>query len=113
MFSDHLNIIDKTPNKKLFLVAAGLVLVCQLVAMALVAGGQVEKAQLRQASQASFQTAMASCVANNRGMDLKDCARLLSPGSTQANADQLAGKTGTSSGMDSQGFTLVNLANRY
>ena len=73
----------------------------------------MEKAQLRQASQASFQAVMASCVANSRGMGLKDCTRLLPSGFAQASAGQLLGKTGTSSGVDSQGFTLVTLANRY
>ena len=117
MFSDHLQIIDNAPAKKMFFIAAGLVFVCQLVAMALVAEGQVEKAHVREANQASFQAAMASCVANTRGVDLKDCAGLVPPSSVQATAGQSTGqspgKSGVSSGLDSQGFTLVTLANRY
>lgn len=106
MFSDHLQIIDNAPAKKMFFIAAGLVLVCQLVAMALVADGQVEKAHVREASQASFQAAMASCVANTRGIDMKDCTRLVPPGAVQASKSE-------SAATDSQGFTLVTLANRY
>ena len=116
MFSDNLEIIDNAPAKKMFLIAAGLVLVCQLVAMALVAEGQVEKAHAREASQASFQAAMASCIENSRGVDLKDCARLVPPGSTQAsvgpNEGQSSGKAVSGAGVDSQSFTLVTLDNR-
>jgi hypothetical protein len=81
MFSDHLEIVDKLPTKKMFLVAAVLVLVCQLAAMVLVADGQVEKAQSRQASRASFQAALATCFEHSRGADLKTCSRLVPPDS--------------------------------
>jgi hypothetical protein len=76
MFSDHLRKIDEAPHKTLLLVAAGLVMVCQLVAMALVAGEQVQKAQMRGDSQASRQVAVASCVETSRGVAVKDCFRL-------------------------------------
>ncbi len=113
MFSDHLQIIDNAPAKKMFLFAAGLVLVCQLVAMVLVAEGQVEKAHAREASQASFQAAMASCIENSRGIELKDCTRLIPPGSAQAIAGPLPGKAGSGAGIDSQGLAFVTFANRY
>lgn len=117
MFSDHLQIIDNAPIKKMLLIAAGLLVVCQLVAMALVAEGQVEKAHVRDASQASFQAAMASCVASNRGMDLKDCKRLLPMAPALMNAGQstaqLPSQPGTGSGLDSQDTSLVTFANRY
>ena len=67
MFSDHLRKIDDAPHKTLLLVAAGLVMACQLVAMALVAGEQVQKAQMRGDSQASRQVAVASCVEPKSG----------------------------------------------
>ncbi len=117
MFSDHLQIIDNAPAKKMLFVAAGLVLVCQLVAMALVAEGQVEKAHVREASQASFQAAMASCIESSRGIDLNDCARLVPPNAVQASASQSTGllpaKTGPGSGADSQGLAFVTLVNSY
>lgn len=76
MFSDHLRKIDEAPHKVLLLVAAGLVMVCQLVAMALVAGEQVQKAQMRGDNQTSRQMAIASCVETSRGVAVKDCLRL-------------------------------------
>ena len=76
MFSDHLRRIDDAPHKTLLLVAAGLVRMCQLVAMALVAGEQVQKAQMRGDSQASRQVAVASCVESSRGMAIRDCFKL-------------------------------------
>lgn len=85
MFSDHLRKIDEAPHKSLLLVAAGLVIACQLIAMALVAGEQVEKAQMRGNSQASRDVAMASCVESSRGVAVKDCFRL---GSSQLDPSQ-------------------------
>lgn len=76
MFSDHLRKIDDAPHKTWLLVAAGLVMVCQLVAMALVAGEQVQKAQMRGDSQASRQVAVASCVETSRGVAVKDCFQI-------------------------------------
>lgn len=76
MFSDQLRKIDEAPHKSLLLVAAGLVIACQLVAMALVAGEQVHKAQMRGNSQASRDVAVASCVESSRGVAVKDCFRL-------------------------------------
>lgn len=48
MLSDHLKKIDRTSSRNLFLIASVLVIVCQLVAMALVAGSQVQRAELRE-----------------------------------------------------------------
>lgn len=76
MFSDHLRKIDEAPHRTLLFVAAALVMVCQLVAMALVAGEQVQKAQMRVDSQVSRQVAVASCVETSRGVAIKDCLRL-------------------------------------
>ena len=73
MFSDHLRAINDAPAKPLLLIAAGLVIACQLAAMVVVADGQVEKAQLREASQASARAAIAWCVESTRGADLKEC----------------------------------------
>lgn len=117
MFSDHLQIIDNAPPKKMLFAAAGLLVVCQLVALALVAEGQVEKAHVRDANQASFQAAMALCIESSRGIDLKDCARLVPPNSVQASSSQSTGQllSTTGSGLSAapQGLTLVTLANRY
>lgn len=105
MFSDHLRKIDEAPAKTLLLIAAGLVIVCQLVAMVLVADGQVEKAQLREASHASARAATAWCVQSNRGAALRDCD-ISTPSTSKEAGTDLGNPT-------PQGITLVTLSNRY
>lgn len=78
MFSDHLQPVFHFPFKGTFLVAGGLVIACQLIAMVLVVDSQVEKAQFRQTTQANFQSAVATCVENSYGAALKKCADLTS-----------------------------------
>ncbi len=87
MFSDHLPKIDHTSGKTLLLIAAGLVIICQLVAMVLVSQGQVEKAQAREATQASQRTATAWCLETSRGADLRGCATQQSAGYSAQAAD--------------------------
>ena len=74
MFSDHLQKIDHTSGKTLLLIAGGLLIVGQLVAMVLVTQGQVEKAQAREVSQASQRVATAWCIETSRGAELRGCA---------------------------------------
>lgn len=74
MFSDHLPKNDNASGKTLLMTVAGLVIVCQLVALVLVSQGQVEKAQAREASQASQSTASAWCFETSRGAELRGCA---------------------------------------
>jgi hypothetical protein len=73
MFSDHLPKIDEVPNRMLFLVAAGLVILCQLVAMAMVADGQVSMAQVRDALRISERTAINQCMENSLGAARHNC----------------------------------------
>lgn len=73
MFSDDLQKIDKLPHKTLFGVAAGLVILCQLVAIALVANGQVAKARERDARHAYEQMAVSQCMETNIGAARHDC----------------------------------------
>ncbi len=61
MFSDHLPKIDRVSGRSLLLMAGGLVIVCQLVAMVLVAGEQVRKAELRDTQQSQQRAAIARC----------------------------------------------------
>ena len=60
MFAKHLKKIDETPYKTLLWVAAGLVFVCQLVAFAFVADGQVTKAQIREFQRKAEMQAIAN-----------------------------------------------------
>ena len=109
MFSAQLKPIDKMSAKKMLLLAAGLVLVCLLIAMAMVAGGQVQKAELRQLSQANFQSAFANCLQSRQGSALRDCARLASPSSDVQDAAPQA----ASDGLSTPDISLVTLSNRY
>ena len=113
MFSDHLKPIDTLPVNWLLLVAAGLVLACQLAAMVLVAEGQVEKAQLRQASQASLQTAVANCLENQQGSVIRDCARLAFPPTTTDPESVMPLPHSASNGAGTPGSTFLTLFNRY
>ena len=105
MFSDHLPKIVESPAKTLMLVAAGLGIVGQLVALVMLADGQVEKAQLRDASQASARAVTALCVEGNRGAALNDCDR-----GTTALAPEIGVNQGKAA---SQNPPLDTLVNRY
>ncbi|MBC7647624.1 MAG: hypothetical protein H7197_00675 [Vitreoscilla sp.] len=105
MFSDHLQKIEHASGKTLLMVAGGLVIVCQLVAMVLVSQGQVEKAQAREVSQASARAATAWCVESSRGAALNDCDRASPLSSALAGADLEDPKP--------QGLTLATPNNRY
>ena len=73
MFSEHLQKIDKMPYKTLLVVAAGLVFLCQLLAMVLVVDSQVEKAQIRDAQYSSAQMVIADCSENYSGQVRSRC----------------------------------------
>jgi len=73
MFSDHLQKIDEVPYKTLLGVAAGLVILCQLIAMVLVVDGQVEKAQVRDLWYASERMAIARCSEGSMGAARQSC----------------------------------------
>jgi hypothetical protein len=73
MFSDHLPKIDEVPSRVLFLVAAGLVILCQLVAMAMVVDGQMSMAQVRDASRVSERTAINRCMESSLGASRHSC----------------------------------------
>ena len=73
MFSDHMRKIDTISGRTLLMLAAGLVIVCQLIAMALVADGQVKKAELRESNLNSQRLAMARCFEVNPRSDRDSC----------------------------------------
>ena len=109
MFSAQLKPIDKISANKMLLLAAGLVLVCLLIAMALVAGGQVQKAERRQLSQANFQSALVSCLQSRQGSALGDCERLATSSTDVKDTQPPA----ASDAISAPGMSLVNLSNRY
>ena len=89
MISDHFQKVDVISNRTLFLLAGGLVIVCQLVAMAVVSDGQVKKAQLRNLGIASQQTAFAQCLEASIGIGIGNgghrCSVLLSSAGRQSD----------------------------
>jgi len=73
MFSEHLRKFDELPYKTLLTVAAGLVIVCQLAAMAFVADAQVAKAKLRDDQRRAELTAIAHCMESRAGAERNSC----------------------------------------
>ncbi len=108
MFSDYLSKIDQASAKTLLLIAAGLVVVCQLVAMVMVANGQVEKAQLREASHANARAATAWCIQSSSGAALRDCDS--STSSTPVTSKPSDAGFGIPT---PQAISLVSFNNRY
>ncbi|OGA97560.1 MAG: hypothetical protein A3E79_08455 [Burkholderiales bacterium RIFCSPHIGHO2_12_FULL_61_11] len=101
MFSDHLQKIDKVSSKTLLGVAAGLVIVCQLIAMALVADGQVKNAQWRDASE---RIVMAQCRQSPMGGARQSCieqARAALSPSREADTRQIAKAADSTSDIES------------
>jgi len=73
MFSDPLQPPDEPSYKVWLSAAAGLVIVCQLVAMALVVDGQVERAHARGFQYASERSAQAQCRQSRLGSERQNC----------------------------------------
>jgi len=73
MFTEHLRKFDELPYKTLLLVAAGLVILCQLAAMAFVADSQVAKARLRDEQRKAELVAIAHCMETSAGAARHNC----------------------------------------
>jgi hypothetical protein len=73
MFSDHLRKIDEMPYKTMLLAAAGLVILCQLAAMAFVADSQVAKAKLRDEQRRAELMAISQCMETSAGTARQNC----------------------------------------
>lgn len=86
MFSDHLRKIQRLPRKMLWLIVGGLAIVFQLGAVALLASGQVHKAQLREMQYATERSAIANCVDSNKGAARHACIRQVKSGNLPGQA---------------------------
>lgn len=75
MFSTHMPQVNTVPREYLYLGAGVVLIVSLLAAIAMVASGEVKKAQARDSMLASQQTAVAYCVENLRGAALSNCMR--------------------------------------
>jgi uncharacterized membrane protein len=92
MFSEHLMKFDEMPYKTLLMVAAGLVILCQLAAMAFVADSQVAKAKLRDEQRQAELAAIAHCMETSAGAARHNCiqqARVVAGASTPPAADSV------------------------
>ena len=109
MFSEQLKPVNKISGNKMLFLAAVLAFVFLLVAMVLVAGGQVQKAEDRQLSQANFQAAFAICLQSRQGPALGDCVSLASSAADMKEAEPRA----ASAGISAPRMDLLTLSNRY
>ena len=73
MFSDHLQKLDRISGRNLFMMAGGLVIACQLVAMVVVASEQVKKAELRDSQVSAQHAAIAQCFEANSRAERQSC----------------------------------------
>lgn len=73
MFSDDVPKIEEVPYHTLLLISAGLVFLCQLVAMVLFVGSQVETAESRDARGSSVRMVAADCSENYSGVTRTSC----------------------------------------
>ncbi|HQS32016.1 MAG: hypothetical protein B7X59_09200 [Polaromonas sp. 39-63-203] len=103
MFSDHLQKVNHFPRIHLLVAAAALVMVCQLVALALVADHQVKQATVRDLQRAAQQVAMADCVERSTGATRHGCIR-------QTQTVMLADGEGWNSGGRGRVSSVRNLA---
>lgn len=75
MFSDHMRKFSRFPQTGLLMAAGGLVVVCQLVAMAMVADRQVQRAGVRDLQRVAQQVALADCIQRSTGATRHGCIR--------------------------------------
>lgn len=91
MFSDHLNKIDNVSTGKLWAIAGGAVILCQLVAFAMVADGQVKKAEVRESRLAFERVAVANCMESSVGAARHACLQQARSSNTYLTAEAKGG----------------------
>lgn len=90
MFSSHLPEAHTVPRHYLFAGAGLMLVVGMLVGIAMVAGGQVKKAELRESMLATQRTAMVQCMENLGGAELNKCIIQAQASPDDANRTTLA-----------------------
>lgn len=73
MFSSHLPKVHSIPREYIFAGVGLLLVVGMLMGIAMVASGQVQKAELRESMLASQRTAMVQCMETLGGAELNKC----------------------------------------
>lgn len=114
MFSSHMPKAHSLPREYLLAGAGLLLVVGMLIGIAMVASGQVRKAELRESLLASQRTAMVQCVETLGGMELNKCiiqARALpDAGSRTVLADNAPGFSRSNSVAAGAGQGLIPVA---
>ena len=114
MFPDHVQKIERSSGRTLFLIAGALVILCQLVAMGMVADGQVQKAAARDSRLSSQRVALAECFANTLEAARGSCVRqvynseLTLAAASATDNPPMASDTGAT-GSPTQGVMAVSL----
>ena len=96
MFSDQLQKMCRFPQAGLLLAASGLVVVCQLVAMAMVTGEKVQSAGVRDLQRVARQEALGDCIQRSHGPSRHGCihqSQLESDGGEQVVAGPVNDET--------------------
>jgi hypothetical protein len=75
MFSDHMKESSRASPAGLLMAAGGLAVVCLLVALALVAERQVQRASVRDLQRVAQQLALADCIQRSSGAHRHLCIR--------------------------------------
>ena len=114
MLADQFQKIERTSSRNLLLIAAGLVIICQLVAMAMVADGQVKKAELREAQIAAQNVALANCFETSPRFDRSSCMQQLQVQGPPDESNRVASNTADVNGLQpanvSTGLMSVSFA---
>ena len=102
MFSDHLQKVTRFSQLGLVMLAGGLVFVCQLLAMAMVADKPFQNTGVRDLQQVAPQVALADCIQHSTGPARHGCIR---QSQLESEGRELAGSSPASEG--SAGITDV------
>lgn len=73
MFSDQMRRVDDSKSRVVLVVAAGVAFACLLLGMAMVADGQVKKAQLRKVQLTAQNVALATCFETREKFGRQQC----------------------------------------
>jgi hypothetical protein len=103
MFSDHVKKASRFPQAGLLVLAGGLVIVCQLIAMAMVADRQVQRAGVRDLQRVAQQLAWADCVQRSTGPARHGCL-------LQSQADSGGAELAVALSANDQKFAVRNIA---
>jgi hypothetical protein len=103
MFSDHMKKVNRFPQVSLLMLAGGLVIVCQLVAVAMVADQQVQRASVRDLQRVNQQVALADCIQRSTGPTRHGCI-------LQSQIDSSGAELAATIPANDQTFTVKNIA---